>query len=126
MLRGRGAMPVKELERLLERFINGTDERRDCLERILVDGAIITLAFSADQKRPVRLTTRAIYDLVLKATALVDRARAQRDPPVNSVPTRLIAVSGAGAKTVTKNIGILVRARLRRDAAAPTLAAGRA
>lgn len=113
MLRGRGAMPVKELERLLERFINGADERRDCLERILVDGAIVTLASSADQKRPARLTTRAIYDLVLKATALVDRARAQRDPPVNSVPTRLIVVSGAGADTVTQNIGILVRARLQ-------------
>ena len=109
MLRGRGTMPVEELRQLLTRFIDNEAERRERLAEILADPAIVTFGAHPGESRPSRLTTRAVYETMMHATQLVDRAagnrRATDDP---TAAPRISVVAGPTAATVNRAIAARV------------------
>jgi hypothetical protein len=109
LLRGRSVVLVQELRQLLARFIDGETDRRDRLDEILADPAIVTLAAHAGEPRPSRLTTRAVHDMMMRATSLVDRAAKKRDAAGSTaVPPRLAVVSGPTAAMVDRAIATFV------------------
>jgi hypothetical protein len=105
MLRGRGAVLVQELRQLLARFLDGEPERRDRLDEILTDAAIVTLTAHAGDPRPSRLTTRRVYEMMTSATQLVDRAtgNSQTTDGTTAAP-RLAVVSRPTAAAVDRAI----------------------
>ncbi len=113
LLRGRGAMLVEELRHLLKRFIDREADRELHLDRILADADVITLARNPAEQHPSRLTTRTVYDTVLQATGIIDRACAARDASGGTVAERLTVVSQGGAKAVIRDLSTLARRHLQ-------------
>jgi hypothetical protein len=74
LLRRRSTIRVAELQRLLDRFIDGEGLRQAILETILSRPDIVTLAADPVAERPRFVTTAAVHDSVQRACELVDRA----------------------------------------------------
>lgn len=108
MLRGRSIMRIDELRRLLARFVNGAAEQEQRLDAILMDPAIATFANDPTEPQPRWLTTKAVHDLMHRASAVVDRAKVnRRDFTTSRTWTLDVARASSEADVVSKLIGQL-------------------
>lgn len=105
LLRGRSTLPISSIQRLLPHFIDNEGQRDDRLSEILADPQLVTLAIHPGDRRPSRVTTRAIHDLVQDAVATV--ARAQR-----TGGALLVAVSRTNVDEVTADLVDRIRQQL--------------
>jgi hypothetical protein len=104
MLRGRSVMRIDEVRRLLARFLDGADELEQRLDAILTDPAITTLANDPTESRPRWLTTKAVYDLMRKAVAIVDRTATQPNVSGPSAPATLAVAVGSADTAVMRQL----------------------
>lgn len=80
LLRGQSTIRIAELQRLLDRFIDGEGQRQIVLEAVLSHPDIVTLAADPVAEKPRFITTTAVYNSVKRACELVDRAAAAEGP----------------------------------------------
>lgn len=102
LLRGRSTLPIAAIRLLLPQFIDNEGQRADRLNEILADPQLVTLAIHPGDRRPSRVTTRAIHDLVQAAVAIVARAQ-------QAGGSSLVAVSRANGNEVTTNLADRIR-----------------
>lgn len=108
MLRGRGAMPVEEVRRLVDRFIDSEHERRQRLEQILADPSVIPLSDDEGASRPSWITARKTHALMNRAVDLVHAASHRNNDPQ---ATRISVVSQNNAGAVDRYLAGHVRMR---------------
>ncbi len=103
MLRGRSAMRVDEVRSLIARFLDSEEDRQWRLDTILSDTKVVPLAQEPTETKPQWLTTKAMYDAIGEALALVDRAAASRSAgaPSRSPVLEVIVASGEAAIVTT-------------------------
>jgi hypothetical protein len=76
LLRGRrSAIEIEELRRFVARFIDAKRDRDASVDRILIDSDVVTLADTADPRKPRFITTAAIHSALAYAVDLVDRSK---------------------------------------------------
>jgi hypothetical protein len=102
LLRGRSTFPIAAIQLLLPQFIDNEGQRADRLSEILADPQLVTLAIHPGDRRPSRVTTRAIHDLVQAAVAIVARAQ-------QAGGSSLVAVSRTNGDKVTTDLADRIR-----------------
>jgi hypothetical protein len=75
LLRGRSTIEIEELRRFVAKFIDSKFDREAAIDRILSDSEIVTLADTANLRKPRFVTTAAIHAAVDYAVDLVDRSQ---------------------------------------------------
>ena len=80
LLRGQSTIRIAELQRLLDRFIDGEGQRQNILETILSQPDIVTLAVDPVAEKPRFVTTAAVHNSVQRACEVVDRTAAAEGP----------------------------------------------
>ena len=74
LLRGRSTLQIEELRRLSARFLDGEEQRRETVDRLLIDQNVLTTANHLDAQNPHYATTRRTERLMRRATNLLDRS----------------------------------------------------
>ena len=98
LLRGRSIMPIAELHRFLALFIDNEADRNTRLEQILTDPGVSTFAVHPQDRRPSRISTSSIHELVQAAVNLVRaQARSADDP-------RIVVKSEMNSEAVTADL----------------------
>lgn len=100
MMRGRSAMRIDEVRRLLARFLDSEEDRQWRLDRILTNTEVVTLASDGTETKPRWLTTKIIYDAMCEAVAVVDRAATARSPGAPSQRPALEVIVASGEETI--------------------------
>jgi hypothetical protein len=75
LLRGRSTIEIEELRGFVAKFIDSRFDRDAAIDRILSDPEIVTLADTANLRKPRFVTTAAIHAAIDYAVDLVDRSQ---------------------------------------------------
>lgn len=102
LLAGRSVMPVRELVRHIDRFIDHPDDRANARDRILNDNQVVALLRepgASGSKAPDFITTDAVHERTAEVVALVDHLGRM---PMHS--RRIHAVAAGGAEAIIRRI----------------------
>lgn len=98
LLRGRSIMPIAELQRMLASFIDNENDRSSRLQQILLDPGVTTYAVHPRDRRPSRISTAAIHELVQTAVHII------RTQPLSEGIAQIEVINGVDRETVTADL----------------------